>query len=1369
MSKIPVNKLFRKKIIGDFEFLNKPPERNNMHIESYNNFLQKNVPINERKKQGLEGIFQSFFPIINEKNSTELYYNGYEVKDSEFSVEECKRRGISYTVKIKVFLQIKNTKTGDSKEIINFLGDIPTITNTGTFVINGYEKIFISQMQKAPGVLFEKEIDANLMKKNFTAKIQPAIGSWIYLTLEKIKNVEYIFVSIDKKKKFPITTFLLCFPKKMKLGEYCLGYDIDEILGYFYKKFDASFDGKYWNLTINKNRYARKKVPHEIIVDKKVIIKKGEVLFDEIKDKIPADGKIQVSEQGIKGFFLAEDILSDKETIFLENGKKIDKESDIAFLTKRKQVSFYRIDPFNPDYILNSLNYENENITTREAALKRWATAVQIGTHHGKSGLHDSFVMRFSNPRYYEMQNCRNRINSLLGIDQTENYLTLLDVIHTSLHLIKVKEGLKKADDIDSLEHKVLAPAGVIFTELFRNAMIQFERDSDLREKLNYEKESLINLNRLYFKIMYGVHLQSQTYENTNGLSGLVQERKIITKSQADSTKNTRMPTASRNIKLTQAGRICFTQTPEGPNLGLTTHIDAAAEINKNGFLLATYYKVQEDGSIPKEEIRLAAYDDHDKVIAFASDYDEKKVKDKIFLVPKTEMVRVKVDESFLYVHYSKVDLIIPESLGSISARAIPFNNRNAVFRNITGANMSSQAVPLIKSQVPFISTGMDEILSCAIKARKSGKVIRVDSQRVIIQNTDGFIDIYSLLHNVRTNSETCISYSPTVILNQEVVEGENIIDGFTTTKGYLSLGRNLLVAFKEDGSTYEDAMICSERVVHENLLTTHERRDISCVVTDTKNGPENNTRDFSGASYEKLKLDECGVIVNGSVVNSGDIIFGKVTPQESGISVSSEQKLISAILGMKSEYKSTPIRLEHGISGTVIGLDILTAKGIKKDDRTIMEDQYKILQLEEKFAESMNLLRDYGEEFLINNLLIKFPKLHNLGKKIFNFKTFDEKNFLNIQTQIVEEITGEKQKEKVQKYLDYYFMEFRILIANREQEIIRINEGCDINQDETILKKFDIKLLKKRPLAVGDKLCGRHGNKGVISEVRSIADMPYLEDGTKIDLVMNSISVLARRNLGQMYETTMGSLIFQIEQLFKKVLKYKQSEDLKKAHHILGLLIQKPEEKSFFDIDSVEKLKEDEIYALIDYFAKNGVYFMFEQYRDFSLADIKKMFTDYLGSPEMKMTLYDGFTGEKYTRKVLVGYQYIYRLNHTAENKIHGRSTGPYSLLTHQPTHGKSKQGGQKVGEMENWAIQAHGAAMTSEEKMKSCSDDEDSRRTLMNSIVKYGKIYGDFTLNRNGKFRWPDSFIYLKCMLNGLNFGIKVLENPEDIIEVN
>lgn len=1345
-----------------------PPDLIELQKKSYAEFLQKNVKPEQRKPVGIEGAMRSVFPIEAINGKATLEYVKYELEEPKFSPDECRLKGLTYSAPMKVTVRlivwdILNEETGerrikDVKEQEVYFGDIPLMTENATFIINGTEKVVVSQLHRSCGVFFEYD---KLKTKShgrpfYTARIIPNRGSWLDFEFDH-KGIMY--VRIDRKKKIPVTVLLkaIGFNQETIIREL---HPIEKVKienGVFYKEVNPEVitfqrpaedivHPKTGEIIAKKNRRINRKIAKNIIeagikyiaVSKEFIV--GKISPSEIYD--PSTGKIIVGA--------GKEITEEHLKQILECGIK---EFEIAFIDNLNVSSS----------IIDTLR--SEKVKNKEMAMVEIYKKMRPGEPPSIEAAENFINSLFFDPQRYDLSKVgRLKMNKRLNLNIPMDVLTLTkeDIMATVKYLFNLKDGKGYVDDIDHLANRRVRAVGELVENYFRAGLVRMQRL--VRDKLGFsEIETLMPNDIVNFKPVMGVLREffatgqlCQFLDQVDPLSELTHKRRLSALGPGGLSRE-RAGFEVRDVHPSHYGKICPVETPEGPNIGLITSLATYARVNELGFIETPYLKVI-NGKVTKEVVYLSALDEENYVIAQANTLRNEKgeilednvvarVKGEIKVVPKEQV--------------NLIDLS-PSQLVGVSAALIPFLGHDDANRALMGSNMQRQAVPLMVTEAPLVGTGLEYRVikdsGYAVTAKRGGVVEYADGQRIVVKvNEDegGGVDIYNLVKFRKLNQNTCFNQKPIVKKGDVVKKGQILADGPASDKGELALGKNLLVAIMPwNGYNFEDAIVISERLVREDVFTSIHIEEFECIARETKLGPEEITRDIPGLSEEALaNLDESGIIRIGAEVKPGDVLVGKITPKEETY-LTPEEKLLRAIFGEKaSDVKDTSLRVPPGITGTVIGTTVLTRRGLEKDSRLKTQEELEIARLEKDRDDELRVVdENYMAKIkmLLRGQKVKSP--FSLGKKVIlkaGAKITDEIiEKIPYQKLLKLDLDDEQLFEKLEELVNKYDEQRTLINTVYKEKISRLRRGEELPPG--VLKIVKVSVAVKRKIQVGDKLAGRHGNKGVISKIVPIEDMPYLEDGTPVDIVLNPLGVPSRMNIGQLLELQLGWAARELGKKIGKLIDENAGEDVLRRELL-----------KIYDSDGFRKIVESldrESLIEIAKELRRGVPVKSPVFDGASEDEIRSWMR-MAGLPEnSKVKLYDGKTGEPFHFPVTVGYMYIMKLIHMVDDKIHARSTGPYSLITQQPLGGKARFGGQRLGEMEVWALEAYGAAYSLQEFLTVKSDDVAGRSKMFESIIK-GKLELEPGL--------PESFNVLIKELQGLCLDVQLLEK-EDLIEL-
>ena len=1293
---------------------------------SYEQLLQRYVPVAERKDQGIQAVFKSVFPIRDFSESALLEYVSYEFEPPKFDVEECQQRDITYAAPLKVKLRLivfetdeeTNAKSvKDIKEQDVYMGDIPLMTDKGTFVINGTERVIVSQMHRSPGVFFDhdKGKTHSSGKFLFAARIIPYRGSWLDFEYDA-KDI--IHVRIDRRRKLPVTTLL-----------YGLGMDREEILSTFYDRYTVKHSKKGWSVPFVAERWQGVK-PSRDLVDAKngeVVSPAGKKLSARAAKKLAEDGlkNLLLSDEDMIGRFAAEDIINmDTGEIFAEAGDELSEEA-VAAMSEYgiKKVDLLDIDAATVGpYIRNTLAADKNN--DHDEALVDIYRVMRPGEPPTPETAQTLFDGLFFNSERYDLSAVgRVKMNMRLDLDCPDDVRTLRkeDILAVLKTMVDLRDGRGIVDDIDNLGNRRVRSVGELMENQYRVGLLRMERA--IRERMGsvdletVMPHDLINAKPAAAAVreFFGSSQLSQFMDQNNPLSEITHKRRVSALGPGGLTRE-RAGFEVRDVHPTHYGRICPIETPEGPNIGLINSLATFARINKYGFIESPYRKVK-NGKLTEEVVYLSAMEEAKYSIAQANAHlDDKGVFEH-------ELVTCRVAGDVILVPRENVDFIdvSPKQVVSVAAALIPFLENDDANRALMGSNMQRQAVPLVEAEAPLVGTGMEAVVArdsrAAVVSRRNGVVEQVDARRIVVRATDNTdmdksgVDIYNLLKFQRSNQNTCINQRPLVKVGDVVEKGDIIGDGPSTDLGELALGRNVLVAFMPwNGYNYEDSILISERIVRDDVFTSIHIEEFEVAARDTKLGPEEITRDIPNVGEEALRnLDEAGIVAIGARINPGDILVGKVTPKGES-PMTPEEKLLRAIFGEKaSDVRDTSLRLPPGVAGTVVEVRVFNRHGVDKDQRALTIERQEIERLGQDRDDELAILERsiFGRlhDLLVGKVSVSGPKGFAKGE---------------IKEEALAELPSRQDWWKIGLGDDKAMAEVEALKKQYDDAKARLDARFDDKVDKLqrgdelmpgVMKMVKVFVAVKRKLQPGDKMAGRHGNKGVISKINPIEDMPYLEDGTAVDVVLNPLGVPSRMNVGQILETHMGwasaGLGKQIAEVYEA---YQRSGEIKalrdKLGDIYGETIKLPR-------------KNEEIAELAGNLTK-GVPIATPVFDGAHEDDICEMLSKAGLDSSGQVELHDGRTGEKFSRKVTVGYKYILKLHHLVDDKIHSRSIGPYSLVTQQPLGGKAQFGGQRFGEMEVWALEAYGAAYTLKEMLTVKSDDVAGRTKVYEAIVR-------------------------------------------------
>jgi len=1371
-----------RKNFGRIAEITKMPNLIEVQKMSYDHFLQIGVTADRRESVGLQEVFKSVFPIKDFAERAELQFVKYELEDPKYDVEECQQRGMTFAAPLKVTLRLVvwdvDEETGarsirDIKEQDVYMGDMPLMTTNGTFIINGTERVIVSQMHRSPGVFFDhdKGKTHSSGKYLFAARVIPYRGSWLDFEFDA---KDLAFVRIDRRRKLPATTLLLALWSKVSEKKLADGKELsederrfggmqsEEILDHFYEKVIFTKTKKGWQTHFDPDRAKGVKLARDLVDAKtgKVMAEAGTKMTPRLAKKLQEQGLKEqlVTAEDLAGRYVASDIINESTgEIFVEAGNELS-ESSIGVLDQAgvASISTLAIDHINVGpYIRNTLAVDKN--ASREEALIDIYRVMRPGEPPTLETAEALFQGLFFDSERYDLSAVgRVKMNSRLN-QQTADNIRLLrkdDILSIVKVLVELKDGRGEIDDIDHLGNRRVRSVGELLENQYRIGLLRMERA--IRERMSSVEidsvmpHDLINAKPAAAAVreFFGSSQLSQFMDQTNPLSEITHKRRLSALGPGGLTRE-RAGFEVRDVHPTHYGRICPIETPEGPNIGLINSLATYARVNQYGFIESPYRKVAK-GQVTTEVIYLSAMEEGRYTIAQANaelDSRHRFVSDLISCRRGGDFVMSRPDD----IEFMDVS---PKQLVSVAAALIPFLENDDANRALMGSNMQRQAVPLLRAEAPIVGTGMEGTVArdsgVVITARRSGIVDQIDATRVVVRATDeaatesSGVDIYNLLKFQRSNQNTCITQRPLVRVGDRVIAGDVIGDGPSTQLGELALGRNVLCAFMPwNGYNFEDSILISERIVSDDVFTSIHIEEFEVMARDTKLGQEEITRDIPNVGEEALKnLDEAGIVYIGAEVQPGDILVGKVTPKGES-PMTPEEKLLRAIFGEKaSDVRDTSMRLPPGVNGTVVEVRVFSRRGVDKDERALAIERAEIERLaKDRDDERAILERSFYSrlhELLVNHIVTSGPKAIKADTRI------TEKLLAEIpQTQWKQiAVKNDKRMAEVETLKKHYNESIGALTRRFEDKVDKLQRGDELPPG--VMKMVKVFVAVKRKLQPGDKMAGRHGNKGVISTIVPLEDMPYLEDGTPVDIVLNPLGVPSRMNVGQILETHLGwacaNLGRQIAEMLDKLRHGTKAADLRKLlKSVYGEKTYKAE---------IGEHTDEQILELAGNL-RGGVPVASPVFDGAREEDIVAMLEQAGLHRSGQVRLTDGRTGEAFERSVTVGYIYMLKLHHLVDDKIHARSIGPYSLVTQQPLGGKAQFGGQRFGEMEVWALEAYGAAYTLQEMLTVKSDDVSGRTKTYEAIVR-----GD----DNFQAGIPESFNVLVKELRSLGLNVEL-----------
>ena len=1373
-----------RKSFGRIQEVAPMPNLIEVQMSSYDQFLNSTTLEGERADVGLTEVFKSVFPIRDFSEKAQLEFVDYELEEPKYDVEECQQRGMTYAAPLKVTLRLVvwdvDEDTGsrsirDIKEQDVYMGDMPLMTVKGTFVINGTERVIVSQMHRSPGVFFDHDRGKTHSsgKYLFAARVIPYRGSWLDFEFDA-KDI--VHVRIDRRRKLPVTTFLMALDnaetaelraaraeegRELEPFE-AIGMSNEEILDYFYEKQSYSLTKNGWQTALDAERMRGIKLTHDLVDAKsgKVVAEADAKFTPRVARQLEEAGvkEILVSGEELLGQYFGEDIINEETgEVLVEAGDEITEEILESFEElKIKAFTTLAIDHVTVGpYIRNTLAGDKNR--SREDALIDIYRVMRPGeppTYETAEALFKSLF--FDNERYDLSSVGRVKMNARLDLEceDTVRVLRKDDILQIIKLMVGMKDGQGDIDDIDHLGNRRVRSVGELMENQYRIGLLRMERA--IRERMSTVEidsvmpHDLINAKPAAAAVreFFGSSQLSQFMDQTNPLSEITHKRRLSALGPGGLTRE-RAGFEVRDVHPTHYGRICPIETPEGPNIGLINSLATYARVNKYGFIETPYRKAK-DGKVTDEVVYLSAMEEGRYTIAQANSAIDKNNRFA------DELVSCRQGNDYLMALPDDVDYmdVSPKQLVSVASALIPFLENDDANRALMGSNMMRQAVPLIQAEAPLVGTGMEETVArdsgVAIVARRAGIIDQVDATRIVIRATgeigdgDTGVDIYNLLKFQRSNQNTCITQRPLVKVGDLVEKGDIVADGPSTDLGELALGKNVLCAFMPwNGYNFEDSILISERIVRDDVFTSIHIEEFEIMARDTKLGQEEITRDIPNVGEEALKnLDEAGIVYIGAEVNPSDILVGKVTPKGES-PMTPEEKLLRAIFGEKAaDVRDTSLKVPPGVTGTVVEVRVFSRRGVDKDERALSIERAEIERLaKDRDDEKAILERSFYnrlKELLLNQTAIKGPKGIDGEVKVTDKVLGD---FTPGQwRQIV--VKNDSRMSEIEGLQNSFDEAVQALEARFENKVDKLQRGDELPPG--VMKLVKVFVAVKRKLQPGDKMAGRHGNKGVISRIVPMEDMPYLEDGTPVDIVLNPLGVPSRMNVGQILETHLGwatrGIGRQIGDIMASLDENAKSSDLrKKLADVYG------KETASEDIDGMS----DDAVAELAGNLQKGVPIATPVFDGATEQEINEHLEMAGLHVSGQVQLVDGRTGEPFERSVTVGYIYMLKLHHLVDDKIHARSIGPYSLVTQQPLGGKAQFGGQRFGEMEVWALEAYGAAYTLQEMLTVKSDDKAGRTKVYESIVR-----GD----DNFEAGIPESFNVLVKELRSLGLDVQL-----------
>ncbi|WP_424926933.1 DNA-directed RNA polymerase subunit beta [Amaricoccus tamworthensis] len=1366
-----------RKFYGKIREVAEMPNLIEVQKSSYDLFLRSGDQELPLDGEGIKGVFQSVFPIKDFNETAILEFVKYELEAPKYDVEECMQRDMTYSAPLKVTLRLivfeVDEETGarsvkDIKEQDVFMGDMPLMTPNGTFVVNGTERVIVSQMHRSPGVFYDHDRGKTHSsgKLLFTSRVIPYRGSWLDFEFDA-KDI--VHARIDRRRKLPVTTLL-----------YALGLDQEGICDAYYDTVNYRKETGGWATKFFPERVRGTKPAYDLVnaADGEVIAPAGKKITPRMVKKWIDSGEVSeilVPFDSIVGRYAAKDIINEETgEIWIEAGDELTWEIDaktgdtvggtLKTLLDQGITEIPTLDIDNVTvgaYIRNTMAVDKN--MNRESALMDIYRVMRPGEPPTVEAADTMFQSLFFDSERYDLSAVgRVKMNMRLALDAEDTQRTLRneDIIAVIKALVDLRDGRGEVDDIDHLGNRRVRSVGELMENQYRVGLLRMERA--IRERMSSVEidtvmpQDLINAKPAAAAVreFFGSSQLSQFMDQTNPLSEVTHKRRLSALGPGGLTRE-RAGFEVRDVHPTHYGRMCPIETPEGPNIGLINSLASFARVNKYGFIETPYRKVV-DRQVTDEVHYMSATEEMRHTVAQANAQLDENGR---FI---NDLVSTRKSGDYQLNPPENVDLIdvSPKQLVSVAASLIPFLENDDANRALMGSNMQRQAVPLLRAEAPFVGTGIESIVArdsgAAITARRAGVVDQVDAMRIVVRATDDVepgdpgVDIYRLRKFQRSNQNTCINQRPLVKVGDEVGKGEFIADGPSTDLGELALGKNVLVAFMPwNGYNYEDSILISERIVKDDVFTSVHIEEFEVAARDTKLGPEEITRDIPNVGEEALRnLDEAGIVYIGAEVGPGDILVGKITPKGES-PMTPEEKLLRAIFGEKaSDVRDTSMRLPPGDYGTVVEVRVFNRHGVEKDERA--------LQIEREEVERLS--RDRDDEFAIleRNIYARLKSLI-LGKTAIKGP-----KGVSAGTEITEELLssmsrgqwwqlalGDDQDAAAQEALQAQFeLQKKALDRRFDDKVEKVRRGDDLPPG--VMKMVKVFIAVKRKLQSGDKMAGRHGNKGVISRVVPEEDMPFMADGTPVDFVLNPLGVPSRMNVGQILETHMGWAARGLGRTIESSLQeYRRSGDMTPLREAMKVAYG---EDIYNNV--ISEMSQDSFLEAAEN-VTNGVPIATPVFDGAKEVDVNDALERAGFDTSGQSVVYDGRTGEQFSRKVTVGVKYLLKLHHLVDDKIHARSTGPYSLVTQQPLGGKAQFGGQRFGEMEVWALEAYGAAFTLQEMLTVKSDDVAGRTKVYESIVK-----GE----DNFEAGVPESFNVLVKEIRSLGLNIELLDSEVD-----
>jgi DNA-directed RNA polymerase subunit beta len=1337
--------------------------------KSYDKFLQADVPANRRENIGLQAVFKSVFPIGDFNKTASLEFESYVLEKPKYDVLECRQRGMTFAAPLKITVRLvvydvdeeagtRNIR--DIKEQEVYMGEIPLMTEAGSFIVNGTERVIVSQLHRSPGVIFDHDQGKSHSsgKILYSARMIPHRGSWLDFEFD---HKDILYARIDRKRKLPATIILKA-----------MGISDREILAHFYRVEQVEFsrDGKFFK-AVDAEILSGQRAEEDIFdpKTKEVIVRKNRKFTKAVIRKIEDAGikRLEIPEEAVIGRIASDDIVDEATgEVLLETNHEItvDKLKELVSRGISSVSVIFTDNLTHGPFVRETLLLDK--INTPDEGLIEIYKRLRPGDPPTIEAAKQLFENLFFNPDRYDLSRVgRLKLNYKFpenGISPEVSVLTKQDILSTLYYLCELNNGRGTIDDIDHLGNRRVRPVGELIENQYRIGLVRMERA--IKERMSIQEvetlmpHDLINQKPVsaVVKEFFGSSQLSQFMDQTNPLSEVTHKRRLSALGPGGLTRE-RAGFEVRDVHNTHYGRICPIETPEGPNIGLIASLSTYAQVNEFGFI-QTPYRVIKERQISDEIRFFTATEEENKIIAQVSPEGLRNGR------LDGDLASARRKGEFALVNPDEIELmdVSPNQLVSIAASLIPFLEHDDANRALMGSNMQRQAVPLLRTHAPLVGTGIERVVARdsgqIILNRNSGEVVMVDGSKIVVRRTEhdetfvgSDVDIYNLTKYQRSNQNTCVTQRPVVKVGDKVAKGDVLADGPGTDAGELALGQNILIAFMPwNGYNFEDSILISERLIKEDTFTSIHIEEFECVARDTKLGKEEITRDIPNVGEEALKdLDQSGIIRIGAEVKPGDILVGKVTPKGE-TQLSPEEKLLRAIFGEKAgDVRDTSLRVPSGIQGTIINAQVFAREGTEQDERSksILEEQVSRIRRDERIE--LDAIRLSATNRVISVLdgastsgkllsedgsLEILKKGQRLDRAGLENVPFDLLGFIPVKEDLESEVTSTMKtaKEKMEA-VRFIFKE----------KIDKLKRGDELAPG--VIKMVKVQIAIKRRLQVGDKMAGRHGNKGVISRIVPVEDMPFMANGAPVDMVLNPLGVPSRMNIGQLLEVALGWAAYGIGE---RINSYLETFDTTRLRKLLKETFSTPEVEKH-----LEKATDEEVRRMA-YHLRKGVHFATPVFDGASEKDIDRSFQLAELPSRGQTTLYDGVSGEPFAEEVTVGIMYMLKLHHLVEEKIHARSIGPYSLVTQQPLGGKAQFGGQRLGEMEVWALEAYGAAFGLQEFLTVKSDDVTGRNRMYEAIVK-----GEHLLEPG----LPESFNVLVKELQSLALNVELIEDED------